>query len=207
MKKKVLSISIAALLGLIAAPIAFADPVAEGGGGGGATEAGGTEGGGTTTPVAVTQGKVTFDGELTTSTCSVQAGDEDKKVLLPKISTVDLAKKADTAGSTSFTIGVSNCATDVKAVAAHFEMTNMDPDTGNLKNLAEAATAAKNVTVQLVNSDGTGVRAGTTGRFFNVAGTGTERGATLIYGGQYYATGETTAGKVNSFARFTLAYQ
>ncbi|AOI71863.1 fimbrial protein [Burkholderia ubonensis] len=157
---------------------------------------------------AVTQGKVTFDGELTTSTCSIKAGDEDKKVILPKISTVDLAKRGDTAGSTSFDITATNCAADVNKVAAHFEMTNMDPDTGNLKNLlTDEKVAAKNVVVQLVNSDGTGIRAGSTGRYYDVTGTGTDRGAMMLYGGQYFATGQTTAGKVNSFARFTLAYQ
>ncbi|AOJ64150.1 fimbrial protein [Burkholderia ubonensis] len=182
MNKKALSIFTAALLGSMAASTAFAQ-------------------------TAVTQGKVTFDGELTTSTCSIKAGDEDKKVILPKISTVDLAKRGDTAGSTSFDITTTNCAADVNKVAAHFEMTNMDPDTGNLKNLLAGDTAAKNVVVQLVNSDGTGIRAGSTGRYYDVTGTGTGRGATMLYGGQYFATGQTTAGKVNTFARFTLAYQ
>ncbi|CAM3339385.1 fimbrial protein [Burkholderia ubonensis] len=182
MSKKALSIFTAALLGSMAASTAFAQ-------------------------TAVTQGKVTFDGELTTSTCSIKAGDQDKKVILPKVSTVDLAKRGDTIGSTSFDITATNCATDVNKVAAHFEMTNMDPDTGNLKNLLEGDGAAKNVVVQLVNSDGTGIRAGSTGRYYDVTGTGTDRGATMYYGGQYFATGQTTAGKVNSFARFTLAYQ
>ncbi|WP_080412935.1 fimbrial protein [Burkholderia ubonensis] len=182
MSKKALSIFTAALLGSMAASTAFAQ-------------------------TAVTQGKVTFNGELTASTCSVKAGDEDKKVDLPKISTVDLAKRGDTAGSTAFEIGVSNCAPDVNKVAAHFEMTNMDPDTGYLKNLiTDDKVAAKNVVVQLVNSDGTGIRAGATGHYYDVTGAGTDRGATLLYGGQYFATGQTTAGKVNTFARFTLAY-
>ncbi|MGU3778293.1 fimbrial protein [Burkholderia metallica] len=181
MKKKVLGTSAAMLLGAWAASPAFAQ-------------------------TAVTQGKVTFDGELTANTCSVKAGDEDKKVTLPKVSTITLAKKGDTAGSTSFDINVEKCSTDVKKVAAHFEMTNMDPATGYLKNLA-AAGAASNVVVQLVDADGTGIRAGSTGSYFDVAGTGDTRGATMIYGGQYYATGPTTAGKVNTFARYTLAYQ
>ncbi|UEP48127.1 fimbrial protein [Burkholderia ambifaria] len=181
MKKKVLGTSAAMLLGVLAGSPAFAQ--------------------------AVTQGKVTFDGELTASTCSIKAGDEDKKVLLPKVSTVALANKGDTAGSTSFDISATKCAADVKQVAAHFEMTNMDPATGFLKNLADAATAAQNVVVQLVNSDGTGIRAGSTGAYFDVTGTADDRGATMLYGGQYYATGATKAGKVSTFARFTLAYQ
>jgi major type 1 subunit fimbrin (pilin) len=194
MKKKVLAVSAAMLLGSWVAVPAFAQTSGE-------------------TPApepkpepAVTQGKVTFDGELTASTCSIAAGDEDKKVTLPKVSTVALAKSGDTAGSTSFEINVTKCSADVKKVAAHFEMTNMDPATGYLKNLLTGTTAAKNVVVQLVNSDGTGIRAGSTGHYFDVAGTAPNLGATLIYGGQYYATGATTAGKVNTFARFTLAY-
>ncbi|KAB0642390.1 fimbrial protein [Burkholderia latens] len=182
MKKKVLGASVAMLLGALAASPAFAQ--------------------------AVTQGKVTFDGELTASTCSIKAGDEDKKVLLPKVSTVTLAKKGDTAGSTSFDITAEKCSADVSKVAAHFEMTNMDPATGFLKNLlTDASTAATNVVVQLVNSDGTGIRAGSTGAYFDVTGAGDARGVTMLYGGQYYATGATKAGKVNTFARYTLAYQ
>ncbi|MET3215389.1 UNVERIFIED_ORG: major type 1 subunit fimbrin (pilin) [Burkholderia territorii] len=181
MKKKVLGASAAMLLGVLAASPAFAQ---------------------------VTQGKVTFDGELTASTCSIKAGDEDRKVLLPKVSTVTLAKPGDTAGSTSFDITAEKCSADVSKVAAHFEMTNMDPATGFLKNLlTDPKTAATNVVVQLVNSDGTGIRAGTTGHYFDVTGAGADRGATMLYGGQYYATGATTAGKVNTFARYTLAYQ
>ena len=179
MKKKVLGASAAMLMGVLAASPAFAQ-------------------------TAVTQGKVTFDGELTASTCSIKGGDEDKKVLLPKVSTVALAKKGDTAGSTSFDITAAKCSADVAKVAAHFEMTNMDPATGFLKNLL--ADGAKNVVVQLVNSDGTGIRAGSTGAYFDVTGAGDDRGATMLYGGQYYATGESGAGKVNTFARFTLAY-
>ncbi|MET1531209.1 fimbrial protein [Burkholderia sola] len=181
MKKKVLGASAAMLLGVLAASPVFAQ-------------------------TAVTQGRVTFDGELTASTCSIKAGDEDKKVLLPKVSTIALANKGDTAGSTSFDISATKCAADVTKVAAHFEMTNMDPATGFLKNLLPADTAAKNVVVQLVNADGTGIRAGSTGAYFDVTGTADARGATMLYGGQYYATGATTAGKVNTFARFTLAY-
>ncbi|MBR8323777.1 MULTISPECIES: fimbrial protein [Burkholderia cepacia complex] len=182
MKKKVLGASAATLLGVMAASPASAQ--------------------------SATQGKVTFDGELTASTCSIKVGDEDKKVLLPKISTVALAKKGDTAGSTSFDISAEKCSTDVNKVAAHFEMTNMDPATGFLKNLlTDAKTAATNVVVQLMNADGTAIRAGSTGAYFDVTGTGDARGATMLYGGQYYATGATTAGKVNTFARYTLAYQ
>ena len=179
MKKKVLGASAAMLMGVLAASPAFAQ-------------------------TAVTQGKVTFDGELTSNTCSIKAGDEDKKVQLPTLSTITLAKKGDTAGSTSFDITAAKCSADVAKVAAHFEMTNMDPATGFLKNLL--ADGAKNVVVQLVNSDGTGIRAGSTGAYFDVTGAGDDRGATMLYGGQYYATGESGAGKVNTFARFTLAY-
>ncbi|WP_454767052.1 fimbrial protein [Cupriavidus campinensis] len=156
---------------------------------------------------AASQGQVTFNGELTNDTCAIKAGDDNKVITLGKIPTNALTASGRTAGSQMFTIGVDNCPTGTTTVTAHWETTNMNPDTGNARNQATGTGAATNVDVQLLDRDGTTpLRLGSRGVAVAVSGTGTTRGATLNYGGQYYATGATTAGTVTAVARFTLAY-
>jgi major type 1 subunit fimbrin (pilin) len=159
----------------------------------------------------VTQGKVNFTGKLVDMTCSIEADSQDQTVTLPTMSTTSLAKDGDVAGSRMFDIKVEKCPSSVKKVAAHFETTNLDPATRNAKNLDEdQPTGAKQVTVELLDSDGTTpLKLGTTGSYVNVkesspAGNGT---ATLSYGGRYHATGATTAGTVKAIVSFTLAYE
>jgi len=153
------------------------------------------------------QGQVTFNGQLTNDTCVIKAGDENKVVTLPRISTSTLSASGRIAGSTMFTIAIEKCSTGISSAAAHWETTNMNPDTGNARNQATGTTAATNVDVQLLDRDGTTVlRLGSRGAPIAVSGTGDARGATLNYGGQYYSFGAATAGTVTAVARFTLAY-
>ncbi|ACR30624.1 fimbrial protein [Burkholderia glumae] len=153
-------------------------------------------------------GRITFNGELTANTCSINGGDVDQTVQLPKVSTSSLSTAGAIAGSRMFQIRVEKCAADVTNIAAHFETFNIDAATGNARNVADAAGAAKNVTVQLVDGDGTtAVKLGDAGKYVAVSGTGDERGARLDYGGQYYATGATTAGIVQAVVKYTIAYQ
>ncbi|MCC8395676.1 type 1 fimbrial protein [Paraburkholderia sp. MMS20-SJTR3] len=149
-------------------------------------------------------GQVTFNGQLTSETCQINTGDEDKTVMLPTLSTQSLAAAGQTAGSTMFDISVSACPSELTSVAAHFETTNMNPDTRNAINQAPEADAAKNVEVQLLDRDGTNaLLLGSTGTAVPI-----QNGeATMSYGGQYYATDATTAGKVTAIVRYTLAYQ
>ncbi|KVP89330.1 hypothetical protein WJ96_20235 [Burkholderia ubonensis] len=179
MKEKAISFVAAASLGLVVAPAAFA-----------ADEQ---------------QGRVTFNGELTADTCTIDATSLDQTVQLPKVSTNKLAAKGDAYGSKPFDIKVTNCPATVKKIAAHFEVVNMHPETRTLTNLEPEATAAKNVTVQLLNADGSVVKVGDEGKYFDVSDS--THDATMTYAGQYYALGATTAGKVTTFTRFTLAYQ
>ena len=39
-----------------------------------------------------------------------------------------------------------------------------------------------------------------------ITGTGDTRGATMSYGGQYYATGQAGQGNVTAIVRYTLSY-
>ncbi|MBC8747637.1 major type 1 subunit fimbrin (pilin) [Paraburkholderia sp. WC7.3g] len=178
MKKQVTQLMIA-LMGLSVAPMVFAQ-------------------------TAPGTGQVTFNGELTDDTCVINAGDEDQTVTLDTLSTQSLAAAGQTAGSRMFNISVSKCPATLSNVAAHFETTNMNPDTRNAINQA-ATSPAGNVEVQLLDRDGmTPILLGSTGTFVPVASDGT---ATMSYGGQYYATNRTTAGKVMAVVRYTLAYQ
>ncbi|EHK67706.1 frimbrial protein [Achromobacter arsenitoxydans SY8] len=153
----------------------------------------------------VTQGKVTFNGELIADTCAVMTESQDQVVPLPTVSVQSLDSAGDTAGSTPFQIKVDNCPATVNQVAAHFEMTNMEPAYQTLKNLA-TASAATNVSVQLIEADGTPIPLGSRGALYAVTGTGAARGAVMTYGGQYYALGATTPGVVTTYTQFTLAY-
>jgi len=148
------------------------------------------------------QSKVIFSGALIADTCAVASNSQDQSVILPTISTQTLSAAGKTAGSTSFQIVAENCPTSITKVAAHFEMTNAEPGSSTLKNLVVGGSEATGVSVQLLNSDGTPIRVGTTGIAFPVeAGT-----ATMVYGAQYYALAQATPGGVATYAEFTLAY-
>ncbi|AXK61798.1 MULTISPECIES: fimbrial protein [Burkholderia] len=149
-------------------------------------------------------GKVTFNGKLIQETCKINAGDEDKVVTLPQISTQSLTAAGQTAGSTMFDISVSECPAGLNLVAAHFETAHMDPDTRNATNQAPTATAAGLVQVQLLDRDGTTpILLGSSGAPVAISG----GAAKMSYGGQYFATGQTTPGDVMAVVNYTLAYQ
>ncbi|TKC89353.1 type 1 fimbrial protein [Trinickia terrae] len=181
MKANLKKVSLVALMGAFAAPAAFATA---------------TDG----------RGTVTFNGELTSNTCTIDAGDVDKVVTLPTVSTSSLTAAGQTAGATMFSISVSGCSADVTQVAAHFETTNLDQASRGAKNLYAGTStdpAATFVAVQMLDSDGTTVlNLGTKGTAVPV----TDSAATMYYGGRYYANGKTTAGKVQAVVSYTLAY-
>ncbi len=172
-------VSLVALLAAFAAPAAFA---------------------------AAGQGTVTFNGNLTDSTCTLDGLDANNNlnVALPTISTKTLAAAGNTAGATMFQLKVKDCSADVTKVAAHFETTNLETVSRGAKNLKDGVTGgATKVAVQLLDGDGTTVlNLGTKGSPVTV----TSGAATMYYGGRYYALGQTTAGAVQSVVTFTLAY-
>lgn len=162
-----------------------------------------------TSALAATQGTVTFNGELITSTCEISADSVDRQVQLPTVAIQTLAKSGDTAGSKGFDLNVENCPTGITQVAAHFEAvgsSGVDSATGNLTNqyAGDANTpAAGNVQVRLYNSDEKQLKLGETGAPATVDANGA---ATMRYYGGYYATGATSVGKVYAKAAYTIAY-
>lgn len=158
-------------------------------------------------------GKITINGLLITETCKVT--DESKNIIvtLPTVSTTKLAKSGDETGSTTFTIGVTDCPTAITKVAAHFEAngsTGYSTTTGNLLNAAPAASGstpapAGNVEVRLYDNDGTSfIEVGKSGKKINVDAT--TKGATLRYAAGYYATAATTPGPVTAMVQYVLDY-
>ncbi|MEE4411151.1 MULTISPECIES: fimbrial protein [unclassified Serratia (in: enterobacteria)] len=154
----------------------------------------------------VTQGTVTFNGELTASTCSIVSDSVDRQVQLPKVAIQTLSAAGTSAGSKGFDLNVEKCPAGITKVAAHFEAigsSGVDSATGNLTNQYQGAgTKATNVQVRLYNSDEQQLKLGDTG----AAATVTGGKATMRYYGGYYATEKTTAGLVYAQARYTLVY-
>lgn len=156
----------------------------------------------------VTQGTVTFNGELISETCSIATDSQDIQVTLPTVSTQTLSAAGMAAGSKGFDINVEKCPATITSVAAHFEAigsSGVDSTTGNLTNQFVETTdlkKASNVEVRLYNSDELQLKLGEAG----AAATVTDGKATMRYYGGYYSTAATTAGKVYAQARYTLAY-
>jgi major type 1 subunit fimbrin (pilin) len=144
---------------------------------------------------------LTFTGSYQSVTCAV-TGAADQQVDLPTVSTAGLAIAGRTLGSTPFKIQVK-CGSGVKSVRTFFESgTNGDAATGNLKNATTTGSAA-NVQIQLLNEDSTAIVVGKAASATSVT---PDAGglATLNYQAQYYATGKTTAGPVNTSVTYVI---
>ena len=154
-------------------------------------------------------GTITFTGELTDSTCTINGGaGKDFTVALPKVSVADLAAAGKTAGATNFSINVTACSASVGGYTAYFEATpNVNLADGRLMNTTTAG--AKFVEIELLNqantavainlTKGTGLQGVTPGTFTYPAGTSN-------FIARYYATGVSTSGLVNSSITYSLVY-
>lgn len=159
-------------------------------------------------------GTINFSGQLMAQTCTIDVNGTVTPaiatVTLPTVSTGKLANSGETTGQTGFIIGLTNCTGPATSAAAFFESgSTVDLVSGNLKT-ATGAGAADNVQLQLVDgSTGTAIQAGnvsqhaaTTKIALDASGN-----AKLPYAVQYYATGATTAGTVNSSVTYSINYQ
>lgn len=171
--------------------------------------------GASTSAFAEGQGTVTFDGELIEETCKI-GGKADQIVTLPKVSVKTLTTSGDEGGYMPFTIKVDCSGTDAtkligKKVAIHFEpvgkTTDWDPKTGNLMNKLAATGGAENVQVKIYSTTG-GKRVhnkiGDTGASVDI--TAANKVIDFTYVGGYYATEQTTVGKVAATVMYTLVY-
>ncbi len=161
---------------------------------------------------------VTFQGEVTAQTCSINVNSTTNAVvLMPTISVSDLYTSGTTttavrnsAGLTPFTISVTGCTASTNALTMYPEFlgTSVDTTTFALGNTA-SANAATGVGIALY-SDSTGTQqinlnGVTRGAALTLAANATSAEAT--YSAKYMATSATTtAGKVTSVAQYTLTY-
>lgn len=167
---------------------------------------------------AASTGTITFNGELTDSTCDVTINDgttADGTVTLPTLSVSELAAKSEVAGKTDFHMNLTKCSPVTGAgstVSAFFEQgATVDSQTGNLLNTLNDDTGAKNVQLQLLDGSKSysAIKAGSSSQvtdagYVAVAEDGT---AYLPYAVQYFATNKTTAGKVTSSVVYSLQYK
>lgn len=148
-------------------------------------------------------GTITFNGALQTTTCTITGGG-NQTVTLPTLATSALPSAGTTAGGTGFSIAVTGCSSGTTATAYFEAGANTNMTTGRLVNTG----AAGNVEIQVLNASGTVV---------NLAGSSVAaQGATAanISGGaatenfiaRYYATGATTAGAVTSSVTYSMIY-
>ncbi len=167
------------------------------------------------TAQAASTGTITFEGELTATSCDVNVDGQgsDATITLPTMGINQLDAAGKTAGRTNFVMDLTNCAGTLKTVAAYFEAgASVDPVTGRLKNAPGADNATK-VRLQLRDGSSTSydvIKAGDASQSTKttfVTYDATEGTATLPYAVEYYAEDATTAGKVNSSVVYSLMYK
>ena len=158
---------------------------------------------------------VTFEGEVTDQTCSVNInGQTNSVVMLPTVATADFGTtlaNGQKAGLTPFTIAISGCTAPTADLNINTKFLGYDVDavTGVLGNRA-TANAAVGYGIQLTgSSNGTNpvMLSGPTSVSGLVLKT-SETSASYDFGAQYYVINATGAkpGKITAVAEYTLSY-
>ena len=158
-------------------------------------------------------GTITFNGELTASTCDVIVDGQgaDATIQLPIVSTADLKAASKVAGRTGFNMALNNCSGTLKTASAFFEAgATVGTVTGRLKNTVTAPNGgATNVSLQLLDGDNSNViQAGNQNQITNNSFVDVASGSgTLSYAVQYYAENATTPGLVSSNVVYSIMYK
>lgn len=150
-------------------------------------------------------GTITFQGEVSSKTCTIENESLNQTVTLPVVSQSSLESGDKNAGFKDFHIAVSACTAGTK-VKAHFEPgPTIDTADGMLKNqLADGS----NVKVQIFNKSGLPINLATgTNNLEEV--TGGDSAAKLTFKASYHAPkGETLKpGLVQTSVAYTLTYE
>lgn len=159
---------------------------------------------------AISDNTITFQGDVTTETCSVTINGNSAKplVLLPSVNASTLAESGKTSGKATFDIGVSGCTGSKDAttkVSSVFAGNNV-ATTGDLGNVA-TTDAATNVNIQILDTKDKAIDFSSP---FTADGDLTldagKSAATATYTAQYVATGKATAGAVESTMQYAVSY-
>ncbi|KFK96582.1 MULTISPECIES: fimbrial protein [unclassified Serratia (in: enterobacteria)] len=160
---------------------------------------------------AASTGAITFNGELTATTCDVIIDGQaaDATVTLPTVGINQLDAATKTAGETSFVMALNNCSGTLQTASALFEAgASVDQVTGRLKNLTGGAT---NVSLQLLDTSSTSrtvIQAGNQNQVTNTTYVDiSSDSAKLPYAVRYYAEAPTMAGTVVSNVVYSIQYQ
>ncbi|MCS3419784.1 type 1 fimbrial protein [Pseudomonas yamanorum] len=168
------------------------------------------------TAVSAADGTITISGEVKGTTCTISGGTgaspgtgANFPVVLSSVQTSALAAAGQTAGAKPFFVYVGGNATcpDGTVVAVLYEASspNINPGTGNLRNVA-AATPATNVEVQIVDSavnTPIDLRSGLNSTPATVTG----GLATLPFTARYIATGGPAgAGLVSTSVQYSVTF-
>ncbi|HHF4078917.1 TPA: fimbrial protein [Haemophilus influenzae] len=175
----------------------------------------------TTQNQEATHARITVKGEVVTQTCQISSNDRERTVQLDKVGTNSLQRAGDIAAQKLITLHLENCATSngihtnataqkqpQNKVTVTFNHTdNVDIQNHfTLKNKAPT-DAAKNVNIQLADTNGNGIKIGQSEddsklRLKNVNPT-----PDIQFLARYYATGPSEAGLVEAEAELDLAYE
>ena len=158
---------------------------------------------------AASTGTITFNGELTATTCDAVVDNQaaDATVVLPTVGINQLVNPGETAGRTGFNIALTNCQGPLQSASAFFEAgPTVDLASGHLKT----SGTATNVSLQLRDeSSATGdvIVAGNGNQAANTAYQNVSSGsANLPYSVEYFADAATTAGTVISQVVYSIQY-
>jgi major type 1 subunit fimbrin (pilin) len=157
-----------------------------------------------------TDGTITFNGKVLSSTCTVSnASGGVVTVTLPDVVKTAFTTSGSTAGLTPFSLNLTGCPTTPSGVVVGATFTgnsNIDGTTGAIQNPTTAGYS--NVEVQMTNASGsTPFNLNTTPNPVSTSIDGSGN-ATLSYAARYYQPTSTaiTAGTVNTSVTFTLTY-
>ncbi|VTT28384.1 putative fimbriae; major subunit [Klebsiella pneumoniae] len=159
---------------------------------------------------AISDNTITFQGDVTTETCSVTINGNSAKplVLLPSVNASTLAESGKTSGKATFDIGVSGCtgSKDATTKVSSVFAGNSVATTGDLSNVA-TTDAATNVNIQILDTKDKAIDFSSP---FTADGDLTldagKSAATATYTAQYVATGKATAGAVESTMQYAVSY-
>lgn len=157
--------------------------------------------------MAADTGTIDFVGSITGTTCdvSINGGSEDATVTLTTAPVSALNAAGNTAGDSTFTLQLTNCSAAGSTRAFFQPGANVTPE----KRLANTdGSGAENVTLQLLEGDGTtvieiGEHTQNSQGYQAISGTT----VTLPYTVRYYAEDVATAGAVTSQVTYNISYQ
>lgn len=186
-------------------------------------------------PNTETSGKVTFFGKVVENTCKVKTENRNMSVVLNDVGKAHLSQTGNTAMPTPFTITLNDCQTtaqgnnQARKVGLYFySWENADKENDYTLKNKTGSDFATMVNIQLMESNGTTpikvVGNDTTDFSFqnmnngssapnvstkHISGSATSNNNSLDlhFISQYYATGQATAGKVQSSVDFQIAYE